>query len=49
MRVHDKELFDSHCPYTDELCDSWECDTCEVEQAEQQMLKESYKEEINNG
>lgn len=44
MRVHDKELFDSHCPYTDELCDSWECDTCEVEQEELQMRKELYKD-----
>ena len=39
-----RELFDSHCPYTDELCDSWECDTCEVEQEELQMRKELYKD-----
>lgn len=35
-----REIFGGRCPYTDELCDSWECDTCAVEQAERQMLKD---------
>ncbi len=39
-----RELFNGRCPYTDELCDSWECDTCEVEQEELELLKEFYKD-----
>ena len=35
-----KELFDGKCPYTGKNCESWNCATCEVEQAERRDMNE---------
>ena len=38
-RTYDAEFFNWICPYTDELCYEWECDTCVVEAQEREAMK----------
>lgn len=40
-----KEYFNGKCPYTDKPCDSFKCDTCEVE-AEERKQTGRYFESI---
>lgn len=44
-RMWDEEFFDGKCPYTDNPCYEWECDTCEIEAEEKKSMKELDKAE----
>lgn len=46
-RSYRSNLFDGKCPYTDEPCDSWDCENCEVEAEEDKWLEELDEEEGN--
>ena len=35
----DREYFNGICPYTDNPCDDWHCQTCEVEQREREWME----------
>lgn len=39
-RTWDAEFFDGKCPYTDNPCYEWECDTCEIEAEEKKSMEE---------
>ena len=34
-----EKLFNGKCPYTDQPCDDWCCEKCEVEQEEKKSLE----------
>ena len=37
-----REIFRGRCPYTDEICESWNCKECIVEDRELMQTKEDY-------
>lgn len=39
MEDHNREYFNSICPYTDKPCDEWTCQTCEVERRERDWVE----------
>lgn len=49
----DAEYFNGKCPYTDKLCNEWECVTCEINKREKDnmdaMDRAEYKEWIKKG
>ena len=40
-----RDLFGGYCPYTNEPCDSWDCENCEVEAEERDWMEELDREE----
>jgi hypothetical protein len=47
-RYVDAELFNYKCPYTDEHCDDWACEVCEVEEEERRWMEEMEAEDESN-
>ena len=39
------EIFNGKCPYTGNLCNVWECDTCDIEAEEKKSMEEFDKAE----
>ena len=37
-----REIFRGRCPYSDEICESWNCKECIVEDQERMWTKEDY-------
>ena len=37
-----REIFRGRCPYTDKICESWNCEECVIEQQERIWTKEDY-------
>ena len=42
----DKEKFNGKCPYTNKLCEDWDCLNCKVEEEEREYMKETKRTKI---
>lgn len=39
-REHHREYFRGRCPYTNEYCESWNCEKCVIEDRERRFMEE---------
>lgn len=44
-REYRSQLYDGKCPYTNDPCDNWDCENCEIEREEVEWLEELDQEE----